>query len=367
MKKIKICFPFEGNNLGGSHYSTLELINNLNQNKFKPIIVIHKKGYLYKYLINEKCKLKYLPINKFVGEKKGFFFNIFCILNLIFPIRNFIKSHDIDIVHGNDARINLSWVIPSKLSFVKFIWHQRLKFASKWNLYKYLSCFSDKIICVSDYVLRGIPLFIKNKIVKISNPISLGKIKNDKVLKNKYFKKNEKKILFLGNIIERKKVDIFVKSAELISLKFPNAKFYVVGLDKHNILKKLLKKNKNQISNLTYIGFTDNPFLWLKNCDLLLSPAVDEALGRNIVEAMLSRIPVIAAESGGNSEIIKNNINGWLFKKDDYVQLSKKSVYILNLKKNKLNALLKRAHFYVEKRYSVSNHVKRINKVYLKI
>ena len=45
MKKKRICFPFEGNNLGGSHYSTLELIKNLDTKKFETLIVLHKKGY----------------------------------------------------------------------------------------------------------------------------------------------------------------------------------------------------------------------------------------------------------------------------------------------------------------------------------
>ena len=259
----------------------------------------------------------------------------------------------------------MSWVIPTKISLINFIWHQRLKFATGWNLYEYLSYFSDKIICVSNYVEKGIPKFLKKKITKISNPISLGTAENNIKLQKKYFNKKNKKVLFLGNIIERKKIDIFIKSAQLIRLKLPNTKFYIVGLDKHNILKKLL--NKNKIDNVVHVGFTDNPFLWLKKCDLLLSPAVDEALGRNIVEAMLSKIPVIAANSGGNREIIKNNINGWLYNKNDYVELSKKSIYVLNLHENELKILLNKAYSYAKKKYSINNHLKKMNEIYLEI
>ena len=161
MKKKRICFPFEGNNLGGSHYSTLELIKNLDTKKFETLIVLHKKGYFYKFLKKKKYKFQYLPVQNFVGEKKGIILNLFRILSLLNKFRNFIKKNNVDIVHGNDGRINLSWVIPTKISLVNFIWHQRLKFASEWNLYKYLSYFYDKIICVSNYVVRGIPSFLK--------------------------------------------------------------------------------------------------------------------------------------------------------------------------------------------------------------
>ena len=365
MKKKVICFPFVGNNLGGSHYSTLELINKLDKRKFETILVVHQKGYFYKFLKKKKYKINLLPINKFVGEDKGFFLNLYRIFRLFFPIRNFINKNNVDIVHANDASINLSWVIPSKLSFIKFIWHQRIKFASEWNLYRLLSFFSDRIICVSNYVLKGMPSFLKRKSVKIYNPISLGKIKKDSNLKKKYFSNKNKNILFLGNIIKRKKIDIFLKAIDLITKNYSSVKCFIVGLDKKSILKNLIKKKRN--SNLINVGFSDNPFFWLRNCDLILSPAVDEALGRNIVESMLSKIPVIASNSGGNSEIIKNGSTGWLFEKDNYIDLAKKSIYVLRMNKSKLNKILLDAHTFVSNKYSVKRHVENIEKIYFKL
>ena len=82
---------------------------------------------------------------------------------------------------------------------------------------------------------------------------------------------------------------------------------------------------------------------------------------------MLSKIPVIAANSGGNREIIKNNINGWLYNKNDYVELSKKSIYVLNLHENELKILLNKAYSYAKKKYSINNHLKKMNEIYLEI
>ena len=92
MKKT-ICFPFVGDSLGGSHYSSLELINNLDKKEFKIIIILHTKGRFYRYLKEKKYNFFYLPIKNFVGNKKGFFINIFCILRLILPIRRFINKN----------------------------------------------------------------------------------------------------------------------------------------------------------------------------------------------------------------------------------------------------------------------------------
>lgn len=59
-KKIRICFPFVGNSIGGSHLSTIELIKKLNKEKFETILLLHKKGILHKHLIEEDLKIEYL-------------------------------------------------------------------------------------------------------------------------------------------------------------------------------------------------------------------------------------------------------------------------------------------------------------------
>ena len=79
-KKIKICFPFVGDSIGGSHISAIELIKKLDKNFFSPIIVLHKKGILYNRLISDGLNPNHLKITNFVGKKKGFIPNLLSIL-----------------------------------------------------------------------------------------------------------------------------------------------------------------------------------------------------------------------------------------------------------------------------------------------
>ena len=55
--KKKICFPFIGDSIGGSHKSTLILIEKLNLNFFDTIIVIHKKGPFATLLRKKKLNI----------------------------------------------------------------------------------------------------------------------------------------------------------------------------------------------------------------------------------------------------------------------------------------------------------------------
>ena len=69
--KIRICYPFVGDSVGGSHLSMIEIIKNLNKSKFDPFILLHKKGILYNYLNNQGLNPKIIKINNYVGSKKG--------------------------------------------------------------------------------------------------------------------------------------------------------------------------------------------------------------------------------------------------------------------------------------------------------
>ena len=66
MKKIRICYPFVGDSIGGSHLSSIELIKKLDKKKFEVIPLLHKKGILYHHLINEGLKPQFLKIDDFV-------------------------------------------------------------------------------------------------------------------------------------------------------------------------------------------------------------------------------------------------------------------------------------------------------------
>ena len=73
----------------------------------------------------------------------------------------------------------------------------------------------------------------------------------------------------------------------------------------------------------------------LKNSVCLLYTPENEHFGIVPVEAMYCQTPVIACNSGGPLESVKNNETGFLLKSDDIESWSEKMVYLLNSKKEK--------------------------------
>lgn len=73
-----------------------------------------------------------------------------------------------------------------------------------------------------------------------------------------------------------------------------------------------------------FLGFHSNIPQLMSACDLIThTSTAPEPFGRVIVEAMLCGTPVIAANAGGATEIIKHNQTGWLTPPGDADQLAK--------------------------------------------
>ena len=369
MKKKIICFPFVGDKLGGSHISTLLISKNIQKKFFLPIIAVHSNGILTDYLENKKIKYSQLKNKTFLGEKKILqtnFFNFFKTLN---ETISFLKKNKVDIVHTNDLRIHLMWSLSSKIFGCKCIWHQRSLFPD-WLLYKSISRLSNKILSISKYVHSSLPKFNKKKSDIIYNPFVFNKKKIIKrIVKKKLLKQlkiNSKKyiVTFIANLEKRKKPLVFVKASLMIKKKLKNKVVFLMIGDKRDeeIFSKILEHSENT-KNFFYLGYKRNIDDWLYASDLMIVPATKEPFGRTIVESMALKTPVLASNSGGHREIIKNEKNGFLFESNNIKAISQLTCQILNnKKKNKL--ITNEAYNSALKNYSVSNHIKRIHQIY---
>ena len=70
-------------------------------------------------------------------------------------------------------------------------------------------------------------------------------------------------------------------------------------------------------SEVTFISSVESPWELLSETEIFLQCSQHEAFGRVTVEAMLSKTPVVAKNSGGTPEIIKDGVTGFLYNSED--------------------------------------------------
>ena len=97
-----------------------------------------------------------------------------------------------------------------------------------------------------------------------------------------------------------------------------------------------------------------------------MAPAVNEGHGRVLVEAMLHRVPVIASDSGGHSEIIRHRETGLLVTPDDPGAFAKAALEILNDRPFR-DAMVNTAWSWANLTFPPTRHAEQVADLYSKL
>lgn len=135
---------------------------------------------------------------------------------------------------------------------------------------------------------------------------------------------NQKVVLFVGRLAEKKGVTYLIEA-----MKQVDAKLVIVG--DGPLRESLEVQAKEQGDKITFLGAKTHDELKTiyASADLFVAPSVtakdgdQEGIPTAIMEAMASGLPVVASDSGGISELIKNGENGILVPEKDIPSLAR--------------------------------------------
>jgi glycosyltransferase involved in cell wall biosynthesis len=125
---------------------------------------------------------------------------------------------------------------------------------------------------------------------------------------------NKNVIGFLGNLIPRKGVDIFLSAAKQISLKRDDAVFVVVGGDSDVFLQYARATGVEELIQKTifHVPFMRSPQSALGAFDVFCMTSLEEPFARVNLEAACMQKAIIATNVDGNPEFIIDSVTGLL-------------------------------------------------------
>ena len=366
-----ICFPFVGDTVGGSHLSTLILIQNLDGDHFRPLTVVHEEGPLTEHLRRVGVQYELLPLAAYVGRQRSAWRQIAALVRAIGPVRRFLIRNDVTIVHTQDARMHLTWTLPARLARVAVVWHQRTRFAPS-RLARAMVRFASRVICISRFVSTSLPRSVMNRVQVIPNPVILfpGKLaaqdRRSELCYEAGTGADAMIVATIGNLREIKRPMLFVEAAAHIQRQIDRPTvFAVFGEDREGFMPRMrtYAAREGFGDRLLFLGFCDPIEPWIAACDLVLAPSVGDAFGRTLVEAMLVGVPVVATDAGGHREIVRHGETGLLVPPDDAEAMATACVTLLH-DPEMASAMAARAREDALGRYGVARHVERIYKLY---
>jgi len=334
-QKIKVLHIITELELGGAQLFTLYTMENLDKNIFTPFLITNNKG-----ILNKKYK-----------DKDNFYF-MDTLIREINPVKDFlsliklykmIKTVKPDIIHTHSSKAGIIGRWAGFFARVPIIIHTVHGFGfspfhSKFRKYLYIflekitTKITDHLIFVSeDNLKEGERLKISSKVKSsiIRSIVGLTDFRKN-ALKKEELKKiwgfpKDKTIVGGVFCFKPQKDPIgFLKVAKKAVEKNKNLVFYIAGDGEvRKPMEDFIHENKLK-DKIKLLGWVDNTASLLPAFDILLLTSLWEGLPQVVVQALVSKVTVVASSVNGVKDIIKDGENGFIFPPRDYDAAVKK-------------------------------------------
>ncbi|MCA1369649.1 glycosyltransferase family 4 protein [Bradyrhizobium sp. BRP14] len=356
--------------------SALGLIRNIPRSHFTPLVVLHHTdGPVADLFRREGIDFEAAPVSNRL--KRADARNGTAVLNVartLPALVKFLRAKNATIVHTNDGRTHLVWGFAARLAGSKHLWHHRGD-ASSFGLRRVAPWLPNRVVAVSKFASPRPGLFsAAGKCSVVHSPFDVMKMvsveRQDarKMVLAEIGCPPETKLLgYVGTLVERKRPILFVEALAALRRLAPQIK--VAGLFFGNALNGLDDAARSRAEALGvadcihFMGFRYPGEPWIAGLDALLVTAVNEPLGRTLVEAMLLGTPVIATDSGGNPEVVEDGETGMLVRPDDPDEFAKACLALFNNSASH-DHMVETARIEARVRFSVERHVHAITSVY---
>ena len=186
---------------------------------------------------------------------------------------------------------------------------------------------ADKVITTSNSIKEYVEKrcgFNGNKVFSIPTGVDLTRFKldnhsTDSLRKELELNSEHILIAIIGMIRWCKGLDIFLASAKILSERYPNARFLVVGFDPDGKIDFSGEIKKQNLENVVhYLGFREDIPEILASIDILVSASTAaEGVSQAILQGLAMNRPVVATKIGGSPEVVIHQHTGLLVPPND--------------------------------------------------
>lgn len=177
---------------------------------------------------------------------------------------------------------------------------------------------------------------------------------------------NETVITLIGNFSYDKGQHILIEALSILEKKGYRFSAIFAGRNTDTFQIKEMFFSKISKNKGIFLGLRNDVDKILNITDISINAAIKgEALSGSIRESLAIGVPSIASNIGGNSEIIKNGENGFLFTPGNFIELSQKIEKILNDKELR-EKFLENAIKTIDENFTIDTMAQKTFEIYMK-
>lgn len=180
-----------------------------------------------------------------------------------------------------------------------------------WSSLDYIACVSENVKESFDSVYSS----LRNKTVVIENIMSSQFIKAQADMfevENEMPKDGHIRVLSVGRFCVAKAFDEAVVSCSILVRKGYNIKWYLVGYGPDEGLIREKIKEYHMEEYMIILGKKDNPYPYMKACDIYVQPSRYEGKAVTVTEAQILNKPVLITRYATAMSQVKDGIDGYI-------------------------------------------------------
>jgi teichuronic acid biosynthesis glycosyltransferase TuaC len=251
-------------------------------------------------------------------------------------LEKIIKNEKIDVIHAHGPSYEglIAYKISKKYNIPFCVTENSawdpvfaLNRKSLKQVYKMVFENACRIIPVSQLIKEDIIKFGKKHLEKmeIVHPgVDINKIVDISIDRPREYKDN-KILLSVGALEERKGHAYLIDAIEKISKSYPKIKCLIIGSEStegESLKSKIRAKGLEDVIEIKGQLSHKDVLEYMSWCDIFILPSWFEAFGVVYAEAMSHGKPIIGVEGEGISDVIKNQVNGVLVPKKNAAKLA---------------------------------------------
>jgi glycosyltransferase involved in cell wall biosynthesis len=350
----------------GKEMGITKLLTHMDNSLFDNILVVFSTAR-YNLDPKEFNHLNIVYLNKKDGND----------ISLPFRLASFFHKWKPDIVHTHSWGTLIEGIIGAKLGRVPLIIHGEHGTFPETAPHRYFQKIfwnmSDVVLSVSGILKEKLSKtvnFSPEKIHVILNGVDTGKFYPSKELREEFrsrydFPPDSFVVGTVGRLNPVKNYQMLIKAASEVIQKGEIIEVVFVGDGEKREELESLAKELNIQKHIHFMGYQKEINLFLNGMDTFALTSVSEGCSNVIQEALFTGTPVVATNVGGNPELVKPDLNGYLVESNDFKMLAEK-ILLLKKQPELRKHLAENALTFAKENFSLKGMVDQYSELYVR-
>ena len=323
--RIKVLFLNHVSQMGGAEAGLLDMVKCLDPDRFDCRVALPPGGPLVDALARRNVQTDLLPLRRFRRTRNPAALAAYAasLATVVPRLVRLLKAGNADVLHANSNTAQIYGGPAARLAGIPSVWHSR-DLVPLGILGPRLYGLCSRAIAISDAVAQHLRAHGAggSKLVTIPNGLDVDRFQphGHRQSARTRLGLGAEDVVFttIGQLVPWKNHRLFLECAARVARQLDNARFLIVGGDlfaEQDDYRRNLERLAAELDlgrRVRFTGYCADVVPLLEASDVVVHPAEREPFGRAVGEAMALGKPVVAVDSCGPRQLIRNGVDGLL-------------------------------------------------------